>query len=480
MAVWTRGAGFGHGRDGAAELACQHALAQARAVPFWLDDPSAPEACEALAGSASCDLAVVGGGFSGLWSALLAKEREPDLDVVLVEGQRIGWAASGRNGGFCCASLTHGYENGLQRFPDEIDRLETLGMRNLDEIEQTVAARALDCDWERPGDLAVATQSWQVEALRPDGGSAANDAVVFLDAAAVRAEVDSPTYLAGLWDKSSALVHPAKLAWELKRVCLESGVRFFEGTTVRGLSREGRGIVLTSDYGKLRAHRVVLATNAFPALVKRVRPFVVPVYDYALMTEPLTRRQLDEIGWANRQGLTDAGNLFHYYRLTADDRILFGGYDAVYRYGKHVRGDYDQRPRTFVRLARHFQACFPQLGDVKFTHRWGGAIDTCSRFCAFYGTAFGGRAAYAVGFTGLGVAASRFGAQVMLDLLSGQPTELTELAMVRTRPWPFPPEPLASAAIVTTQWSIARADRNQGQRNAWLRALDSLGVGFDS
>jgi glycine/D-amino acid oxidase-like deaminating enzyme len=131
-------------------------------------------------------------------------------------------------------------------------------------------------------------------------------------------------------------------------------------------------------------------------------------------------------------------------------------------------------------LAQHFQACFPQLGDVKFTHCWGGAIDTCSRFCAFYGTAYGGRAAYAVGFTGLGVAASRFGAQVMLDLLWGQPTELTELEMVRTRPWPFPPEPLASAAIVATQWSIARADRNQGKRNAWLRALDSLGVGFDS
>ncbi len=480
MAVWTKARGFRSGGPSAAERAALASLAGARPVPFWLDDPSAPEACEALAGQASCDLAVVGGGFSGLWTALLAKEREPGLDVALVEGQRIGWAASGRNGGFCCASLTHGFENGLDRFPAEIERLEALGRQNLDEIEQTIAARALACDWERPGDLTVATEPWQVEALRPSAGDAGDDTVVFLDAEAVRGEVDSPTYLAGLWDKTSALVHPAKLAWELKRACLEEGVRIFEGTVVRGLSGDGSGMVLTTDYGSLKARRVALGTNAFPHLLRRVRPYVVPVYDYALMTEPLSSRQLGEVGWANRQGLADGSNLFHYYRLTADDRVLFGGYDAVYRYGKHVRPDYDQRPRTFMRLAQHFRTCFPQLAEVGFSHRWGGAIDTCSRFCAFYGTAFAGRAAYAVGFTGLGVAPTRFGAQVMLDLLSGQPTERTGLEMVRSRPLPFPPEPLATAAIRATQWSIARADRNEGRRNAWLRALDSLGVGFES
>ena len=242
MAVWSKARGLRSARVSAAERAAVASLAQARPVPFWLDDPSAPQACEALVGDERCDLAVVGGGFSGLWTALLAKEREPGLDVALVEGQRIGWAASGRNGGFGGASLTHGYENGLDRFPAEIERLETLGRQNLDEIEQTIAARDLACDWERPGDLTVATEPWQVEALRLSAGDAGDDTVVFLDAEVVRDEVDSPTYLAGLWDKTSALVDPAKLAWQLDGRRLEEGVRVFEGTVVsRGSPQTGRG-----------------------------------------------------------------------------------------------------------------------------------------------------------------------------------------------------------------------------------------------
>jgi glycine/D-amino acid oxidase-like deaminating enzyme len=174
------------------------------------------------------------------------------------------------------------------------------------------------------------------------------------------------------------------------------------------------------------------------------------------------------------------GNQFHYYRLTADNRILWGGYDAIYHFGRAISPAYDQRPVTFQRLASHFFATFPQLEGIRFSHRWGGAIDTCTRFCAFFGTAFGGQAAYAAGYTGLGVGASRFSADVMLDLLGGEPTERTRLSMVRTTPPPFPPEPLAYLGIQFTRWSLDHADRNEGRRNAWLRTLDRLGVGFDS
>jgi glycine/D-amino acid oxidase-like deaminating enzyme len=208
--------------------------------------------------------------------------------------------------------------------------------------------------------------------------------------------------------------------------------------------------------------------------------YVVPVYDYALMTEPLSDAQLASIGWRHRQGIGDAGNQFHYYRLTADNRILWGGYDAVYYNGGRIKPAYDQRPATFEVLARHFGETFPQLEDIRFTHKWGGVIDTCSRFSSFFGTAHGGRLAYAAGYTGLGVGATRFGANVMLDLLSGERTERTALKMVRTRPLPFPPEPARSAVIQLTRWSIARADRNEGRRNGWLRLLDSMGLGFDS
>jgi glycine/D-amino acid oxidase-like deaminating enzyme len=198
------------------------------------------------------------------------------------------------------------------------------------------------------------------------------------------------------------------------------------------------------------------------------------------VTEPLTAAQLASVGWRNRQGVADSGNQFHYYRLTADNRILWGGYDAIYHFGRVIRTSYDQRPATFTRLAEHFFTTFPQLEGIGFSHRWGGAIDTCSRFCAFFGTAHRGRVAYALGYTGLGVGATRFGARVMLDLLSGERTELTELEMVRSKPLPFPPEPFAYLGVQSVRWSLDQADRRSGRRNLLLRALDAIGMGYDS
>lgn len=157
-----------------------------------------------------------------------------------------------------------------------------------------------------------------------------------------------------------------------------------------------------------------------------------------------------------------------------------GGYDAIYKYGGKVRAEYDDRPATYLKLAEHFFRCFPQLEGLRFSHAWGGAIDTCSRFSAFFGTAHGGKVAYAAGYTGLGVGATRFGADVMLDLLAGERTERTELEMVRKKPLPFPPEPVAWAGIGITKWALARADANGGRRNLWLKAMDRAGLGFDS
>jgi glycine/D-amino acid oxidase-like deaminating enzyme len=206
----------------------------------------------------------------------------------------------------------------------------------------------------------------------------------------------------------------------------------------------------------------------------------VPVYDYVLMTEPLSPTQRASLGWAGRQGVGDAGNLFHYYRLTRDDRVLWGGYDAVYRYGSRIDPELEQAGRTHGLLAEHFFETFPQLEGVRFTHRWAGVIDTCTRFAAFFGTAYQGRVGYAMGYTGLGVAASRFGADVALDLVDGLDTERTRLAMVREKPMPFPPEPARWAGVHLTRWSLERADRRGGRRNLWLKALDAAGLGFDS
>ncbi|MFI6006272.1 NAD(P)/FAD-dependent oxidoreductase [Streptomyces sp. NPDC051366] len=460
-------------------------LSEALPVSYWLDDPGKPAAQPALTSDEACDLLVIGGGYSGLWTALIAKERDPARDVVLIESKEAGWAASGRNGGFCAASLTHGLANGMARWPGELAKLEELGARNLDEIEAAIARYGIDCDFERTGEIDVATEPHQVEELRElyeeagklglAGGSR------WLDREELRAEVDSPTFLAGLWDTDGvAMLNPAKLAWGLKEACLSLGVRIYENTRGLSLASSGAGMAVRTPYGRIYARRVALGTNIFPSLVKRIRPFTVPVYDYALMTEPLTAEQLGAIGWQNRQGLGDSANQFHYFRITPENRILWGGYDAIYPYRGKLDSEYDHRPETYLKLAQHFFSAFPQLEGIKFSHAWGGAIDTCSRFSAFFGTAHGGKVAYAAGYTGLGVGATRFGADVMLDLLNGARTERTELEMVKSRPMPFPPEPFAWTGITLTKWSLARADARGGRRNLWLKALDKLGLGFDS
>ncbi|MFI0350216.1 NAD(P)/FAD-dependent oxidoreductase [Actinomadura sp. 9N407] len=458
-------------------------LVNAEPAPFWLDDPARPAPSPALAGEEHCDLVVVGGGYCGLWTALIAKERDPDRDVVLIEAREVGWAASGRNGGFCASSLTHGFGNGMARWPDELAELERLGRENLDGIEDTLRRYGIDCDWERTGSLDVATLPHQVPELRDMAETARHFGVscAFLGTDEVRAEVSSPTYLAGFLDRrGTALVNPARLAWGLREACVRLGVRIFERTTATGLETRGAGMVVTTGYGRVVARRVALATNAFPPLVRRVRPFMVPVYDYAMVTEPLNEAQLASVGWHNRYGMSDSASQFHYYRLTADDRILWGGYDAVYHYGSRLSGDLDQRPATFQVLAGNFFRTFPQLEGLRFTHTWGGVIDTCTRFSAFFGTAARGRVGYVLGFTGLGVAATRFAAQVMLDRLDGLDTPRTRLEMVRSKPVPFPPEPFRWAGIELTRRSMARADRNGGKRNLWLRTMDTLGLGFDS
>lgn len=452
------------------------ALRESRHAVFWLDDVPG-ERAPALGSDVDADLAIVGGGYTGLWTAVRAKERDPDLRVVLLEAATIGWAASGRNGGFVEASLTHGEANGERRWPEELARLDELGHENLDAIEQTVARYGMPVDFERTGTLSVAVEPHQVPWL--DGPSTDDD--VALDRDAVRAEIDSPTFLAGRWEKrGTALAHPARLAAELARVARELGVEVFEHSRVTRLDSARDAVTLHTDGGRVRARRAALATNVFPSLLRRNRLMTVPVYDYVLMTEPLTAAQKAAIGWTNRQGLADLANQFHYSRLTADDRILYGGYDAVYFAGGRIRPRYEERPASYERLASHLLTTFPQLEGIRFTHRWAGVIDTSTRFCAFFGAARGGRVAYAAGFTGLGVAATRFAADVMLDKLGGLDTERTQLRMVRERPLPFPPEPAASIGITLTRLSLDRADHREGKRNVLLKTLDALGLGFDS
>jgi glycine/D-amino acid oxidase-like deaminating enzyme len=459
------------------------AFADAAQVPFWLDRAEAPEPTGPLEGTAECDLAIVGGGLSGLWAAILAKADDPQRDVVLLEGTEVAHGASGRNGGFFLSSLTHGLANGMARFPEEMPVLERLGRENFDAAVADIGAMRIECDLELNGDINVALAPHEeaelveeAEQLRELGHD-----VEILDRERMREEVASPTYLSGMWQRSgSAIVDPARLCWGLRRAAIDQGVRLHERTPVLGIKQAGAGVELEVAGGRLAARQALLATSAFPALIRSVRRRIVPVYDYVLMSEPLTADQLVSIGWRGRQGLGDCANQFHYYRLTTDDRILWGGYDAIYHYGNAMGPERERREDTYALLSQHFHHTFPQLEGIRFTHRWAGAIDTCSRFFAFHGTSHSGRVAHTVGHTGLGVGASRFGARMALDLLAGRETEATGLRAMQRSPFPFPPEPLRWAAIELTRNRLAAADRREGKRGLWLGLLDRLGLGYDS
>lgn len=458
------------------------ALAHASHEPFWLTHPDRPQARPALEGVTTADLVVVGAGLSGLWTAVRAKQRRPELDVVLLEGGRIAQSASGRNGGFVASSITHGYPNGIERWPDEFSDLYRLGVANLRGIEATIAEYGIDCGYRRTGELDVATEDYQVAGLREHAAMGVEHGVPLelLDTEALRSEVNSPTYRAAVFDPEVGIVDPARLSWGLARAAESLGVRLFENTPAARLQRSGAGMSVHTYTGRIDAAHVGLTTAAHTPLLRRLNSYIVPVFDHVVVTAPLPGDVLADMGWAHRQGIGDSGNQFHYYRLTDDNRVLFGGYDAVYQAGERPGSHLERDDELTARLVTHLHETFPQTIGVPIEYTWAGAIDTCSRFSAFWGTAYDGRVGYSLGFTGLGVGASRFGADVMLDLLLGEDTERTKLKMVRSKPMPFPPNPIRQIGIDLTRRSLAKADEQQGHRDLWLKTLDRLGLGFDS
>lgn len=456
-------------------------LSHAAPRPFWFDTVPPAPAAPALSSDRSFDLVVVGGGFTGLWTALHARLRWPGASVAVLEARRCGGEASGRNGGFCAPSISHGVSNALKRWPEEAERLIRLGRQNLDELEADTHRFGLQVEFERQGKLNVATQPWQIDGLRAMQRNYQRFGIdcEWLEGAALAQRLDSPVYRAGVFEPNYALLNPVKMAAELRRVCLEQGVQLFEDTPVRELHRDGERLLLRCDGGEVEAGQIALATNIAPPLLGHLASSVIPVYDYALVTEPLVDQQLASIGWQGRYGIADAGNQFHYLRKTADNRILWGGYDAIYHFGGCRDEALTQRPETFQRLAEQFREAFPTLGGVGFSHAWGGVIDTSARTTLFTGCEMNGRVAYALGFTGQGVSASRFAALNMLDQLAGERTERTELRMTSQTPFRFPPEPLRYLGVKLAQRSLAREDRN-GHRDLLLKTFDAFGIGFDS
>jgi glycine/D-amino acid oxidase-like deaminating enzyme len=460
----------------------ERALAESQRSVYWTDRPGAPETSASWRGQGAADLVIVGGGLAGLWTAIEALQADPGRDVVILESRTIAFGAAGRNGGFISASLTHGHAHGAALWPNEMDRLVRLGHENLDEIEKFCISEGIGADIRICGKTAFALTPHSVAALpevvriNREYGEAAD----LLDGDEARSDVHSPAYLGGVRIRTgSGLMDPARLTWGLTRAALARGARIHEHSAVTGLEPDGAGVRVTTTHGSVHARQVILATNAYPPLLRRLGLRFLPIFDHVLVTEPLSQTQVDAIGWRDNQGLTDGGNQFHYYRRTPDDRILWGGWDANYYRGNRTDESLEDRRPSFLLLAQQFHQTFPQLEEVRFSHRWAGIIDSTSRFTPAFGTAMRGRVAYAVGYTGLGTAMSRFGARVCLDLLAGRDTERTSLTMVRRRPFPFPPEPLRNPLVQFTRSRLAREDVT-GRRGLWLRTLDAFGLGFNS
>jgi glycine/D-amino acid oxidase-like deaminating enzyme len=426
---------------------------------FWLASrphtPSPP-----LESNVEADVAVIGAGFTGLWTAHFLRQLNPKLEIVVVEQGVTGYGGSGRNAGIVSTCLDHSHALAAEHFGrEEAGRLAQLGRLNIDEL----AAFATDCDFEHTGQLHVALTPAQVETCRQmtDGH--------FLAADETRAELNSPLYLGGAFVPGGGIINPIKLVDKLRH-----GVELFEHTRVLRIE----GGLVTTERGSVTARKIILATDAyshhlFPQLLRRF----IPLYDYILVSESLTGAQHTAIGWRNRQGVTDGRAFFNYYRLTADNRILWGTSEAMYYPPNRVDESCDHSERHYTALRESFQRHFPQLADLKWDYAWGGPIASTTRLTPFFGAT--GNVLYALGYTGHGIGSTRLAGKILAHMALTKPSELLNLAMVQCKPFPYPPEPLRRIAVNAVTNSLRRVDAG-GKPSMLLRVLDALGIGFSS
>ena len=349
-------------------LGVEAALANTKLFPYWLDNPAAPATEPELVGDATADLLIVGGGFTGLWAAVQAKEQMPHLNVVLIEAGKVAHGASGRAGGIISTSVMHGLPNAVRVFPNDIAQLEAFGHHNLDGFEDTLKRYDIDADIEWNGEMTVAVDPEHIAHLKGDYDlhREYGHNVVLLNREETLEQLNSPLFAGALWSRNrSGIVHPAKLAWGLKRAALTLGVRLYEHTPLVTVTDEGSTVFVTTPKGSVRAPRVVFGSGTAKVGIPDINRRVMQVRDHVLATEPLTDEQLARIGWKNRQGVYDTRTQLNYFRLTKHNNIIFGGL-VSYHFDGDPEPHQDGQRETYYRLAEAFYRTFPQLCDVRF------------------------------------------------------------------------------------------------------------------
>lgn len=453
------------------------ALEDVTLFPLWLDNETAPSVEPQLIGRTEADLLIVGGGFTGLWAAVLAKEADPGRDVVLIEAGKVAYGASGRPGAIVSTSLMHGLHNAVRIFPDDIQELERLGQDNMNGFRDTLERHHIDAQQTWGGELTVAIGDERVPDIVEEYElhKRYGHDVELLDKEQVRAQVNSPLYSGAAWNKKlSGTVHPAMLAWGLKAAAIKLGVRLHEMTPMETIDDKDSHLVVKTHDGEVKTPKVLLCTNAFAAGHKHIKRRVVGIRDRIIATEPLSAEQLERVGWNNRQGVYDTRTQLNYTRMTKDNRITFGG-RLTYYYGGDTDPDGDRIVEPYHRLAMAFHKTFPQLDDIRFTHAWSGPIGLTTRMAVHFQNYYGGKVIWAGGYSGFGVSTSRFGARIGLAKLDKLDLPELKLDFATTMPNVIPPEPFRWIGSKITLYALDTADEKGGWRHAWLKLVHAMG-----
>ena len=410
------------------------------------------------------DVAIIGGGFTGLSTAYHIKKAEPNLKVALLESEVIGYGASGRNGGFNMTLFGLTLSITALRFSKQKAKEAQLYMeRAVDYLRDLVTELDIDCDYEHPGFLRVATSEKYKKRILHEMELAhmlGLEGIEWLDEVQTQEQIKSPLYIGAWWEPRCGILNPAKLAWGWADVIRPMGVEIYENSPVAEIARENGRMRLATPNGSVLADKVVMATNAWSHFFKELKHKQVPVWTHIVMTEPLEETHFKEIGWRNRQGIEDARNLVHYYRLTIDNRLVMGGRDVSLSYGLDM--EHDMNPVIFEGLKDDVRELFPVLKDIKFTHEWGGPVSVPLDMAPAIGYAGDKNVVYSLGTVGHGVSMTQLNGRTVADLILEKKTDLTDVFFVDRRTIPWPPEPLRNLAIKAIrgymQWEDKRFD----------------------
>ncbi|MFD3919041.1 NAD(P)/FAD-dependent oxidoreductase [Streptomyces sp. NPDC058595] len=435
-------------------------------VVYWHEtEPVVPE--PPLRENADCDIAIVGGGYTGLWAAHFLKEAEPALDIRVIEAEYAGYGASGRADGFVTPTIGKDIQGLVRTFGTRrsLEASQAVG-RSVLEIGRFARRNKIDVEYEANDYLMVATTQAQLKRLRADrelaGTIAGREQPPLLSAAQAREVIGSPAVL-GATRTGGALVNPFKLARGVARVIKERGVVIHENTPVLEVRPGVRPQVVTPG-GTITADKVIVAANALQSTFQQFRNKTVPLWSYAMVSEPLTEEQLGRVDWAGREGMVEAKTFLTCARFTADNRLLWAGGPAFYFWGRDTRRRRMNDQRAYRALFEEFGRFFPMWRDLRFTYTYGGVMDITRDYAPHFGSLPGGNIFYGYGFNGNGIAATHTGGKVLRDLVLGKDSDFSRLLYVddaQRSARAFPPEPLlyigARATARLMEWKESRA-----------------------